>query len=408
MAGTRAFADLLLGHVRDAGLGPRGLAVEPLAHLNYDAEVDLKNKALQEFWVAHRLPLAPAPIVPSPRPRHYRTSTRRHGFCDRHGLQLTPHHATPSRGATGAQASRLEPPEHTALYTALAARLGDAHFRPLARALNYVIVRGSYTERAVLFNVAQLDGTIVRKLKLLGQALPELDAGVISAFAFFDPTRSPYYLDNSPVPGSVKLKRLFGPEILRLNVAGQRYEYYPTGFTQVNESMVPAMLAAARDLLVPGGDREHLLDLYCGYGLFTHYLAASYAHALGVEAAPEGLAAARRNARFHPPGVRVAFRQCRIEGEAFTRCLPPPDDHREVVLSDPPRQGMPPGAIAALAARGPTKVLQACCGIDELPGQVAAWQDCGYRLRAVRPLDLFAGTAHLETLLLLAPDSDPA
>lgn len=408
MTDPRSFASLLRAGLRDAAETAPGLAVEPLAHLDYERELALKNLAMRQFWAHHRLPLAPASILPSPKPRQYRTTTRRHVVCDRAGLRLAAHHAETARGAAQSPPSRLEPPEHTALYTALAKRLGAAHFRPLARALSYIIVRGSYTERSVLFNVAQLDGTIVRKLKLLAQALPELDPGVVSAFAFVDPTRSPYYLDHNPVPGGLKLKRLFGPETLRLTLAGRPYEYYPTGFTQVNESMVPAMLAAARDLLSPGGASEHLLDLYCGYGLFTHYLAASYAHALGVEAAPESIAAARRNARFHPPGVTVAFRLCRIEDGTFTRCLPAPDAHREVVLTDPPRQGMPPPAIAAVAGRAPAKVLQACCGIDELPGQVAAWGHCGYALQAAQPLDLFAGTAHLETLLLFTPDSTPA
>jgi tRNA/tmRNA/rRNA uracil-C5-methylase (TrmA/RlmC/RlmD family) len=405
MAGNRTFADILQGYLRDVAPGGRGLAVEPLAYLGYDRELEVKNRALEEFWAQHRLPPAPGPLVPAPRPRHYRTTTRRHAGCSRHGLRLVAHRAAAGAGGTATEdSSRLEPAEHAALYEALAARLREPHFRPLARALSYVIVRGSYSERCVLFNVAHLDGTIVRKLKLLGQALPGLDPAVVSAFAFLDPTRSTYYLDSAPVPGQVKLKRLFGPEVLRVDFAGERYEYYPTGFTQVNEAMVPELLASARRLLAPGGDEEHLVDLYCGYGLFTHYLAASYAHAVGLEAAPEGIAAARRNRRFHPAGAPVSFRLCRIDGGTLVRHLPPADGHREVVLTDPPRQGMPQAAIAALARRRPAAILQACCGIDVVPGQLAAWRAAGYGVRAVRVLDMFAGTLHLEALILLVPE----
>ena len=59
--------------------------------------------------------------------------------------------------------------------------------------------------------------------------------------------------------------------------------------------------------------------------------------------------------------------------------------------------------IAALCRRGPVKVLQACCGIEEIPRQAAAWQSHGYRITAVQPLDMFAGTPHLETLILFEP-----
>lgn len=402
--GQTAFADILLTRVCGLAPGRRGPALEPLAHLEYGLELQAKSEALREFWTQHRLPGEPAALLPSPRPRHYRTTTRRHALCDRGRLRLTAHHSGGEMGALAeGQVSLLEPPEHAALYAALGARLREPHFRPLLRALSHVIIRGSYSARALIFNVAHLDGTVVRKLKLLGQALPDLDPAVVSAFVFLDPTRSSYYLDNAPVPGSVKLKRLFGPEVLRVCFAGQRYEYYPTGFTQVNESLVPGLLASVRQLLSPAGTGEHLLDLYCGYGLFAHYLAGSYAHVLGLEAAPEGIAAARRNGRWQPSSVAVCFRQCRIDGESLARYLPQADGHREVVLTDPPRQGMPTTVIAALARRGPAKVLQACCGIDELPGQVAAWQTCGYTVQAVQPLDLFAGTPHLETLVLLAP-----
>ena len=397
------FAEIILGQTSGGAPGRRSLVIEPLAHWDYDRELEVKNQALRELWSQQRLPLTPPPIVPSPKPRHYRTTTKRHVLCERGKVvDLVPSHGDAPDRLAGADPSRLEPVEHAALYAALGERLRQPHNRPLAAALNFVIIRGSYVERTVVFNVCRLDGTIVRKLKLLGQALPELDAAVVSAFVFVDPSRSPYYLDSAPVPGGLKLKKLFGPEALRVAFAGHRYLYYPTGFTQVNESMVPLLLTAARDLLAPS-PRQHLLDLYCGYGLFTHFLAGSYAHACGLDAAPESIAAAERNARFHAPTQRVTFRVARLDSNACLRLLPRADEHAEVILADPPRQGLPPTLIAALAQRSPERVLEACCGIDEVPAQVRAWQAAGYPLTAVLPLDMFAGTPHLEVLLRFEP-----
>ena len=99
----------------------------------------------------------------------------------------------------------------------------------------------------------------------------------------------------------------------------------------------------------------------------------------------------------------MVFKVSRIEGEGVLHQLPRPDGHAEALLADPPRQGMPTAVIAALATRAPAKVVQACCGIDEVPRQVQAWQTNGYRLTAVLPLDLFPGTPHLETLLSFVP-----
>lgn len=396
------FAELIQDALQPQAGARRQLAMEPLVHLRYETELAAKNQALQEFWRGHRLPLAPAAIVAAPRPRHYRTTTRRQAVFHRGHLGLVALQEDGTPAAQAATTSQLEPGEHAAIYRFLGERLNEPHFRPLARVLNFAIVRGSYSERTVILNVCELDGTVVRKLKLLAGLLPELDRAIISAFMFFDPSRSRYYLDSRQEVDGLKTKKLYGPSVLVLNFLGNRYLYYPTGFTQVNEAMVPLLLTAVRELLNPT-PAEHLVDLYCGYGLFTHYLASSYAHALGLDAAPESIEAAQQNSRFFPPGNRVTFRVSRIEGAGVVQQLPRPDGHAEALLADPPRQGMPAPAIAALASRAPAQVVQACCGIDEVPRQVQAWQAQGYQLTAAVPLDLFPGTPHLETLLRLAP-----
>jgi tRNA/tmRNA/rRNA uracil-C5-methylase (TrmA/RlmC/RlmD family) len=397
------FAELIQDALQPQAGSRRRLAMEPLVHLKYGAELAAKNQALSEFWKGHRLPLAPTAIIAAPLPRHYRTTTRRQAVYHRGHLSLVALQEDGTPTTHAAAASQLEPAEHATLYHFLAERLNEVHFRPLASVLNFAIIRGSYTERTVIFNVCELDGTIVRKLKMLAALLPDLDRAIVSAFMFFDPSRSRYYLDSRQEVDGVKTKKLYGPGVLVVNFHGNRYLYSPTGFTQVNEAMVPRLLSAVQELLCPA-PTEHLIDLYCGYGLFTHFLASSYAHALGLDAAPESIEAAQQNTRFFPPGNRVAFRVSRIEGEGVAHQLPRPDGHAEALLADPPRQGLPTPVIVALAGRAPTKVVQACCGIDEVPRQILAWQANGYRLTAVVPLDLFPGTPHLETLLSFVPD----
>ena len=67
------------------------------------------------------------------------------------------------------------------------------------------------------------------------------------------------------------------------------------------------------------------------------------------------------------------------------------------------RSGAPsPGVAPAVAARRPTQILHICCGTEEIPREVAAWAAAGLSVQRVVPVDLFAGTANLETMLLLA------
>ena len=355
-------------------------SLEPLAHLEYARELELKNRALREFWKQNRLPGAPAPIIPSPKPRHYRTTTKRRVPYGKNETSL------------------LEPAEHSTLYAFIGEKLAAPGYKILSQAMNYVIIRGSYQERSVIFNVHTLNAAVVKKLKNLSRHLPPFDKNVVSAFIFFDPTRSEYYLDNSDVGHDLKTKRLFGPEKLFVNFDGARYQFDPVIFSQVNESMVPILLAQAKKMLAPSPS-EHLVDLYCGYGLFTHFLAPGYAHACGLEAALKSVEAARHNAKFHALNKPAIFHAGLISGISFVNLLPKAGCHAEALFIDPPRQGMPVDSIAALAKRTPVKVVQACCGIDGLPGQVEAWNRNGYRLAAAAPIDMFAGTPHLETLL---------
>ena len=66
--GAGLFAQLIRDRLRP-GEAAGARSVEPLAHLEYQRELDLKNLALASFWERHHLAGTPAPILPSPRPR---------------------------------------------------------------------------------------------------------------------------------------------------------------------------------------------------------------------------------------------------------------------------------------------------------------------------------------------------
>ncbi|MFH1572118.1 MAG: class I SAM-dependent RNA methyltransferase [Gemmatimonadota bacterium] len=374
--------------------------VEPLAHLEYGRELALKDEALAAFWEARGLPGRPEPVRASPRPRHYRTTTRRRARYRPGWLQLALGDG-PSAGGAAVPASALEPAAHTAIYRHLAEVLSTPANRPVAAHLNHAIVRGSYEAFAVILNLDQLSGEIVRRLKVVAAGLQALEAPVVSAFAFCDPTRSDYYLERGGPPVPVRLKKLYGPATFLLRLAGRRYAVPPTCFSQVNESMVEPMLGLARELLRPEpGDR--LLDLYCGYGLFSHYLSADCREVLGMDVDGEAVAAAGANLRFQPAPGRVTFTRAQIDGASLARGLPPPRD-AELIVLDPPRQGTGAGVVPCLAARRPRRVVHILCGIEEIPAAVGEWGAGGYAVTRVAPLDMFPGTPNLETLLLLEP-----
>lgn len=395
-----SFSDTLRGLAANRGLAlPPASHPEPLAALDYADERALKDEALARFWREQELPGTPEPVAAAPSPRAYRTTTKRRASLGPKGLALTFPGAAPAR--RGLSPSALDLPEHTAVYAFLIKRLSRPPARALASALNWAIVRGAAGGLAVVLNVRVFDAKVVRAGKQLALDLQGAGLGVRAGFLYLDPRGSDYYLEARRPAGTLSFKRLFGPDWLQVEADGVRLRFPPTVFSQVNGAMVAAITAAVRALLAPL-DGCALLDLYCGYGLFSLTAGREAAHVVGVDLDGPAVEAARANAIHLRCADRTRFIAGRVDA-AFLAGRLRPARAPEVVLLDPPRQGTDPGVAAALAARRPQRAVHICCGTDEIPREVAAWSQAGYALRRAVPLDLFAGTANLETLLLLEP-----
>ncbi len=362
---------------------------EPLAALAYSEEMALKQEALGVFWKEERLPGTPADIVASPEPRGYRSTSKRRAASAE----------SRRRGLTLGVPSVLDPPEHNAAYDFLGETLAKVWARAVAATLNYAIVRGRGQALAVILNVRRFDAPVMRAAKPIATALLEAGLGVRSAFLYLDPSESDYYLEARRPDQVLSEKRLFGPRWLEIEVDGRRLRFPPTVFSQVNQSMLPVLTRTAAALLAPLSGRT-LLDLYCGYGLFSVNVGREAKMVVGADHDGPAIEAARDNAHYF--GLPARFMAGRIEGGFIARRIPRAHEP-EVAILDPPRQGTEAGVVAAVAARQPERVLHICCGVDEIPREVAAWTAGGYSLARAQPLDLFAGTAGVETLLQLAP-----
>jgi tRNA/tmRNA/rRNA uracil-C5-methylase (TrmA/RlmC/RlmD family) len=380
---------------------PADVHPEPLAALDYGSELALKRAAFTAFWRAAALPGDPEPVVAAPAPRGYRTTTKRRAEFGPKGLALT--FPGTARTGRGAAPSALDLPEHRTVHEFLAERLQHPAAHPLAAALNWVIVRGTAGHLAVILNVRRFDARVVRAAKQVAEALQATDLGVGAGFLYLDPSGSDYYLEARRPQGTLSFKRLFGPDWLQVECHAVRLRFPVTVFSQVNDAMVPAMMDTVVTLL---GDRagRTLLDLYCGYGLFSLVAGREAAHVVGVDADGPAIEAARANAAHLGAARRTRFLAGRIDADFVATRLRPPAAP-EAVLLDPPRQGTAPGVVATLAARHPSCVVHICCGTEEIPREVGAWKEAGYSVRRAVPLDLFAGTANLETMLLLGRDT---
>lgn len=367
-----------------------------LARLDYAREVALKEAALARFWQNHRLPGEPEKLIASPRPRQYRTTSKRRILDGTKGNKAG---KFPPHGILGVEGDSdlLEPEGHARIFAALEEFLARQGSAPLAEALNFVIIRGTYDEFMVIFNLARLDRGLHHLVARAADALRGRDGRVISAFLFIDPSRSPYYLESDRPRGSFPIKKLFGHDHFRLHIGHFDYFVPPTSFSQVNESILPRLVETVRSMAT-GECIGRLLDLYCGYGLFALSLRSRYREVFAVDAAEGSVRAGIAMIGRFPGQAPVHFRAGAIARNSLERLLPPPlPPGEEDVVLDPPRRGADETVIAAIARRRPERVIHLFCAADEIPAAIAAWRRRGYFVRRVAPLDMFAGTPQLET-----------
>jgi len=189
-----------------------------------------------------------------------------------------------------------------------------------------------------------------------------------------------------------------GRERVSLEVAGERIGVSPGVFAQSNALLLPRL--AAR-LLACAGTGGSALELYAGAGCFTLPLARRFERLVALEADPDAvrdLHANLRDAGIAHVDVLGETLERALERDALAPLAP------EALVLDPPRAGLPEGAVEALARLAPARIVYLSCDPATLARDLALWLARGWALRSIEGFDLFPQTPHIEALALLERD----
>jgi tRNA/tmRNA/rRNA uracil-C5-methylase (TrmA/RlmC/RlmD family) len=170
----------------------------------------------------------------------------------------------------------------------------------------------------------------------------------------------------------------------------------PTAFAQALPELHRASLATATSFLQPGPGVS-VLDLYCGYGASLRAWTAAGSPALGVELSGEAVELAAQNA----PLATVLRGTCTQRLPQVRQWWSERGAVR-VAYVNPPRSGLEPELVAALAADlRPQRIGYLSCSAGTLSRDLAQFCTAGYRVAAIHPFDFFPLTHHVEALALL-------
>ena len=145
---------------------------------------------------------------------------------------------------------------------------------------------------------------------------------------------------------------------------------------------------------------ETVWDLYCGIGTISLFLAQKAGKVYGVEIVPEAIADAKINAKLN--GITNAEFFVGKAEEVLPEKYKNEGIYADVIVVDPPRKGCDPAALETMVKMQPERIVYVSCDSATLARDVKWLGEHGYEVKKVKACDMFPGTVHVETVVLLS------
>ncbi len=188
-----------------------------------------------------------------------------------------------------------------------------------------------------------------------------------------------------------------GRDYILEEMEGLKFSINAKSFYQTNSDQAYELYKITRDFAGLTGN-EIVYDLYTGTGTIAQFVSRNAKKVVGVEAVPEAIADARENAKrnnitnceFFVGDMKVVF------NDTFMIRHGQPD----VIITDPPRDGMHKDVVDQLLKMAPEKIVYVSCN-SATQARDLALLDEKYKVTRVRPVDMFPQTHHVENVVLL-------
>jgi len=219
-------------------------------------------------------------------------------------------------------------------------------------------------------------------------------------FEKFPQITSLQYVVNSKANDTIydqNIKLYKGRDYILEEMEGLKFSINAKSFYQTNSDQAYELYKITRDFAGLSGN-ETVYDLYTGTGTIAQFVSKKAKKVIGVESVPEAILDAKVNAErnnitnceFFVGDMKVVF------NEAFIAQHGKPD----VIITDPPRDGMHKDVIEQILKIAPEKVVYVSCN-SATQARDLALMDEKYKVTRVRPVDMFPQTHHVENVVLL-------
>lgn len=199
----------------------------------------------------------------------------------------------------------------------------------------------------------------------------------------------------SDVVQSDETRILYGQDFFYEKLLGLEFKITPFSFFQPNSRAAEVLYSTVREYI---GDIDNMVlyDLFSGTGTIGQILSPVAKEVIGVEIVEEAVVAANENAKYN------GLSNCKfIAGDVF-KVLDEIEEKPDVIVLDPPRDGIHPKALPKILDYGVDKIVYISCKVTSLARDLEMIQERGYRVVKAVAVDQFVNTVHVETVVLLS------
>lgn len=256
--------------------------------------------------------------------------------------------------------------------------------------VRYLCTRASLTTREALLVVVAAQPRLPQAQEFvnsLRRRVPELKGVLLN----LNPHRTNVVLGTTT-------RVVWGKDRLTEVVDGLKFNISPTSFFQVNTWGLQ-QLYKTLDAYCGLRGKEAVLDLYCGVGSLSLFLARKARRVTGVDSSHAAIEDAvvnsdlneLRNTHFVAGAVEKTLPQLYRQGERF-----------QVAVLDPPRKGCDESVLNTVAKMRIPSIVYVSCNPSTLARDLGILAGFGYRTHEIQPIDMFPQTYHVECVARLS------
>ena len=365
-------------------------------NLSYEQQLDLKKRQVEELIEKSGLSFAIENIYGSPITEGYRNKMEfTFGDEEKDGpLALGMHKKNSFYDIVTLDDCRIVDPDFNVLLQAILKYFkekGETYFHKIRHEgfLRHLVMRRSVKTGDILINLVTTTQSRLDESEFVNMILSQkIDGKVVGILHTLN--------DNlADVVQSDETKTLYGQDYFYEYLYNMRFKISPFSFFQTNTLGAEVLYDQVREYV--GETKDKLVyDLYTGTGTIAQMLAPVASKVVGVEIVEEAVEAAKKNA------VDNHLDNCEFIAGDVLKVVDNLTQKPDILVLDPPRDGIHPKALRKIINFNVDEMVYVSCKPTSLMRDLLVFREAGYEVRRCCLVDMFPGTVHVETVVLLS------